>query len=60
MNGGVDHAWCKICSTIQGCNIEDVTKINNLEKYQGKRTTLKDMPQIEMKENCVFISDVDI
>ncbi len=55
MNGGVDHVWCKICSTIQGCNIEDATKTNNLENHQGKRTMLKDMSQIEMKKGESYV-----
>jgi hypothetical protein len=55
MNGGVDHVWCKICSTIQGCNIEDATKTNNLENHQGKRTTFKDMSQIEMKKGESYV-----
>ncbi len=51
----VDHVWCKICSTIQGCNIEDATKTNNLENHQGKRTTFKDMSQIEMKKGESYV-----
>jgi hypothetical protein len=55
MNGGVDHVWCKICSTIQSCNIEDATKTNNLEKYQGKRRMLKNMPKIEIKKGEPYV-----